>query len=178
MSCYIYFYLKKKDTPIKDWKLCLAHLCTSDARELSGDLSGFSNGETYTMFLEDKNDPMYGNYSPLSQNLLDNTIAYYDYKIQEMKDSKVKYEKELQEAKENYLKASSKVILDDIKETISTMEEMYSWCDEEIERFSSLRSYILDAVQGVFEENTQYSYNQETKEHHKKNDYELVYYMG
>lgn len=179
MSCYIYFYLKKKDTPMKDWHICLAHLCTSDARELMCELEDFGSGVTYNFGYDNKEkDPMYDLYTPLTDELLDNTIAYYDSKIQETKESKAKYEKELQKNRELYLKATSQVVLNDIKESISTVGELISWCDEEIERFSSLRYYISNTVRDVLDENNHYEYNKETKNHIKENDYELVYFVG
>ena len=180
MSCYIYFYLKKKDTPMKDWHLCLAHLCTSDARDIMSELEAFGSGITYNYnnYDDKEKDPMYDHYTPLTDELLNNTIAYYNSKIQDRKESKARYEKELQENKELYLKATSKAVLDDIKESIKTVEEMISWCDEEIENFSSLERYISNTVIGILNENNRYEYNKETKEYIKKNDYELVYYVG
>lgn len=178
MGCYIYFYLKKKDTPVKDFKICLAHLCTSDARELSDDLDSFGNSRTYDVCYSKEKDPMYGHCNKLSDDLLKNTIDYYNSKVSEMKESKARYKKELQEANENYLKAANKVVLEDIKETIHACEEMIAWCDEETERFAELGSYITHAVRDVLDENAHYDYSKETNEHIKKNDYELVYYMG
>lgn len=158
MSCYIYFYLKKKDTPEK---VCLAHLCTSDARELSDGLEGVTYNVCYG-----------GGDKPLTKELLDNTITFYDSQVQEMKESKIEYQKELEEAKELYLKATSELVLNDIKETISSAERMISWCDEESERFEYLKYYIMYAVRDVLEENDKYIKDGKT------NDYELVYYMG
>lgn len=178
MSCYIYFHLKKKDTPIKDWRLSLAHLCTSDARELSNELENFDSGVTYNVCYNKEEDPMYGYCNKLSDELLNNTIKYYSSKVSAIEESKAKYEKELQEANEKYLKAVNKIVLEDIKETILGREKMISWCDEEIERFTGLGGYIAHAVRDVLDENADYEYNKETNEIIKKSDYELVYYMG
>jgi len=180
MSCYIYFYLKRKDTPAKDWHLTLAHLCTSDARELSDELSDFKSGVTYNVNYDRKeeDDPNYGYYTPLTPELLSNTIEYYRSKVQEYKDSKHKYEDELERAQALYVIAKTELALEDIKKTMDDAIEMISWCNEEIAKNEAYAYYIENAVAGVLEENERYDYNKETNTHNAVNDYELIYYMG
>lgn len=145
MSCYIYYYLKKKDTSVKDFKVCLAHLCTSDAREMANTVTGY-------VAYNEKEDDMYKHYLPLSSDLLNETINYYNDKVKDLEKSKVRYEKELEEAKELYLKASSELVLEDIKSRINDATEMISWCNEELEHNKYLGIYLENAVKGILEE--------------------------
>lgn len=163
MSCYIYYYLKKKDISVEDFKVCLAHLCTSDAREMT------DNVIEYVAYNE-KEDDLYKHYLPLSSDLLNKTINYYNDKVKELETSKARYEQELAESKELYLKANNEVVLNDIKSKIDDAIESIKWCNEEIEHNKYLSIYLENAVKGVLEENNDYELD--------KGPYEIIYYMG
>ncbi len=163
---------------MKDWHICLAHLCTSDARELADALSETDEtyevdcGNFFSSGREKKEDPNYGHYKPLSIDLVNRTIQYYRDEIADKKESIVSYTKDKEDAEKLYLQATSQLVLDDLKGRIRNDDEMIAWCSEEIERLAAYSNYIADAVLGVLEENDEYTVDGKT------NEYELVYYMG
>ena len=151
MSCYLYYYLRKKDLPENEDGIWLTEFPTSLARELDKEI-GYE----------------YEKRTVLDDDLANATSEFYEKRINELKTVLAKCEERARDLRALYVQAQSECVLNDIKDEMSANEELKEYELEQLEDYSWYQGRF-DVVCDILAT---------TAPTGELNDYEIVYYIG